>query len=266
MGRRLFWHRLLNAGELLACSRRWGWKAFEDWADKQHLIVTGHSTVDCRENVKACLLCRYDNTSMDFSKVRTIGASREFSKGFLTTYGKLQSGPYASNNINAVGKDHVSLPKNAHPVTHCDVYEDRPVLVLSNDDIFNIGHYINDVATIWNMLVMWGLNGKQAVLLNFDGLRNSGPAGGSHRLMLGNDPDNHGPYVGYFNSWFQELTKAKDYGSKKVCFKSLYFMPNPGLPWFWNDWGRVSDCTLVASSPLYQSFNLFLMKKWQVRR
>jgi hypothetical protein len=34
------------------------------------------------------------------------------------------------------------------------------------------------------------------------------------------------------------------------------------MPWFWNDWGQVTDCSLVAASPLYQSFNLFARQKW----
>jgi hypothetical protein len=197
----MFWmvnviYRLLVAGELLPCSRRWGWEAFADWAAKNHTIVTGYSHVNCRENVKACLLCRYENSTMDFSFVSVSGSTRSFQQGFLTTFGELYSGPFASNNINAVGKKHVHYPKDARPrskevkvfnaeATRCDEYEERPVFVLSNDDTGNIGHYMNDVATIWNMLVMWGIDGQDAVMLNFDGLRNTGPAGVSitHRLF-----------------------------------------------------------------------------------
>jgi hypothetical protein len=81
--------------------------------------------------------------------------------------------------------------------------------------------------------------------------------------MVLNSPDEHGPYAAYFESWFKVMKKARDYDSRRICFKNLYFMPNPGLPWFWNDWGRISDCSLVGPSPLYQSFNVYLLKKWQ---
>lgn len=81
----------------------------------------------------------------------------------------------------------------------CDIVESRPTFVLSNDDIFNLGHYINDVMNIWNMIVLSNIDSKDAVLLNIDGLRSGGPSGGpANRLMVPSSPDTHGPYVGYY--------------------------------------------------------------------
>ena len=35
----------------------------------------------------------------------------------------------------------------------------------------------------------------------------------------------------------------------------------PGVPWFWNDWGRENECSRLSPSPLYQSFNVFLRQR-----
>jgi hypothetical protein len=60
-------------------------------------------------------------------------------------------------------------------------------------------------------------------------------------------------------------------------------MPVPGVPWldansnffpvalfnfcisirFWNDWGRVNECSLQGPSPLFQSFNQHLRSRWK---
>ena len=63
-----------------------------------------------------------------------------------------------------------------------------------------------------------------------DGLRTGGPAGGpSHRLMLANDPDNWGPYIGYYRSAFKEMKRSVEYRNKRVCYKEAYFQPYPGI-------------------------------------
>lgn len=113
------------------------------------------------------------------------------------------------------------------------------------------------------MVVMANHHFKDSVLLNIDGIRAGGPAGGPpHRLMNPSDPDRHGPYSDYFRSWFKELRRGVEYGNKRVCFKEIYFQPLPGVPWFWNDWGIVNQCSMQSSSPLYQSFNVFLRQQW----
>ena len=40
--------------------------------------------------------------------------------------------------------------------------------------------------------------------------------GPAHRLMVAESPDSHGPYSGYFDSWFGEVKKAVDYKNQKV--------------------------------------------------
>ena len=36
----------------------------------------------------------------------------------------------------------------------CDVTVRKSTFLLSNDDIYTLGHYSNDLMTIWNILVM----------------------------------------------------------------------------------------------------------------
>lgn len=196
---------------------------------------------------------------MDFRKMRETGQSRSFDSGFITLFGERLGGyaalpMYPGISIQNDPNNHI------HRSGTCDVYETRPTFVLSNDDIFNLGHYINDVIGIWAMTVLAGRKSKESILLNIDGLREGGPAGGpAHRLMLPQSPDAHGPYSpSYYGTWFADVQMAKAHKKESVCYSELYIFPLPGVPWFWNDWGRINDCSMVASSPLYQSFNVFL--------
>jgi hypothetical protein len=211
---------------------------------------------------------QYRDVVMDFGKAHVHSSSRTFDEGFLTVHGEMLNYAHAPKvpgwavrSTNGA-KDSKGAVEAMHE--RCDVVEHRPTFVLSNDDIFNLGHYYNDVMGIWGMLTMAGVDSKQAVLLNIDGLRAGGPAGvGSHRIMVPGKPDEHGPYIGYFKSWFADIHKAVDFGTKKVCYKELYLPPMPGVPWFWNDWGQVNDCSVQAPSPLYQSYNLFMRGHWK---
>lgn len=135
--------------------------------------------------------------------------------------------------------------------------------VLSNDDPFNLGHYMNDVMGMWNMVALSNHTARESVLLNIDGVRSGGPAGGpAHRIMLVHDPDTHGPFSElYFHKWFAEVQRGVERPLKKVCYRSLYFFPQPGVPWFWNNWGRVDECSVRSASPLYQSFSVFLRQR-----
>ncbi len=202
------------------------------------------------------------NVTIDFSKARVEGQSRSFRPGFLNlfgtptvTYGKIP--PYP-------GIQH--FDKEISPSMddgQCDEIEERPTFVLSNDDIFNLGHYMNDVMGIWSMFSIANYYPSDSLLINMDGVRSDGPAGGpAHRLMLSQSPDNHGPYSEhYYHKWFSEVKKGIDYGQKRICYRSLYLFPLPGIPWFWNNWGRVDECSMISQSPLYQSFNVYLRQR-----
>ena len=66
----------------------------------------------------------------------------------------------------------------------CDVHEKRPAFVMSNDDIYNLGHYMNDVMGVWCMLLLANKDSRESVLVNMDGVRRRGPAGGDfHRTF-----------------------------------------------------------------------------------
>lgn len=218
--------------------------------------------------VNSLLVLQHGNVMLDFSKAVPRNNVRGFSDGFINTYGskKKNYGSYphfpGAKHTVLEGEQAASFKLE----DHCEIVESRPTFLLSNDDIFNLGHYYNDLMGMWNMVVLANKDFADSVLLNMDGFREYGPAGGpNHRLMLASDPDNHGPYIGYYNSWFGEVKKAKDYGNKKVCFKEIYFPPTPGVPWFWNDWGQLNDCSAQAASPLYQSYNVFMRQKWRAK-
>ena len=234
--------------------------------------ATSDSTVTCVEELKTASFCRMQNVDIDFTRMVRTGISRAFKPGFIQTFGEFTNSSskgspppkWAPYDID--GKIHRGT--GTRPVFKtdehaCDIMETRPTFVMSNDDIYNIGHYMNDVMAVWAASVLAETNTKQAVLLNIDGVRRRGPAGlASHRLMNTSNPDEHGPYRGYYDSWFQEQQRGVQYSNSKVCFKEVYFQALPGIAWFWGDWGLVTPCSIEAPSPLYQSFALFLRRRW----
>ena len=252
----------LKLGKLQSCEERWGWSYLNNWLKSARTLVRGQSTVTCGSEIKTSTFCRYANVVVDFSKATVSLSSRAFARGFVHTYGELDQSAGDFPDVPGILHEHVGRSE-AHKDMRCDEIEKRPVFVISNDDIFNLGHYMNDVMTVWNMVTLSKRDSKTAVLINFDGIRAGGPAGGgAHRLMLASRPDEHGPFGGYFESWFGEVRKATDYAKKRVCFAELYFQPFPGVPWFWNDWSAINDCSVKSASPLFQSFNLFFRKRW----
>ena len=99
-----------------------------------------------------------------------------------------------------------------------------------------------------------------------------GPSGGApHRILDRADPDTlKQPFAAHYQSWFGKgIKNPSSYGindvggtQKRVCFKELYILPYPSVPFVWNEWRALSECAGLAPSPLYQSFNLFLRNHW----
>ena len=180
-------------------------------------------------------LCfQHHNVLVDFSALGTQGPSRTFGEGFITTFGTRHT---HSVYPQYAGFKHATVDESAAASFDskrlCDEVETLPTFVLSNDDIYNMGHYFNDVVGMWSMLTLADTDSQQSLLINIDGIRHGGPAGGPpHRLMESNDPDKHGPYAESLESWFEEVRKGVDYKQKKVCFKQIYFPQIPGMNQF----------------------------------
>ena len=252
-------NEIVASGDIQACDAKWGWGMFDSWIRNKKAIISGHSTATCAVNAVTSTYCRLTDVVVDFSKARVNGITREFSTGFLTTYGD-QVSPLAV----APGHTHVTVPIGQKADMQCDVMESRPTFFISHDDIFNLGHHINDVVAVWSMAVLAGRSTADNLLVNMDGLREGGPAGGpKHRMMVATDPDAWGPYIGFYKSWFGDMKRAAEYRQMRVCYSEVYFQPYPGIGWFWNNWGHVDECSKQGPSPLYQSFSLFMRQRWE---
>lgn len=257
---------LIQLGHPQTCREKWGWQFLETWLNNlngKNNHNSRNANPDCYTSMKANTFCRLTNATLEFSKVKIhAGESRSFEKGFVKTYGK---GTGAKVEV-APGYFHSTKESFQYVQSKCDVWERRPTFVLSNDDSFNLSHYINDVIMMWSMLLLSGRNGLESLMINFDGIRKGGPAGGvAHKIVKRGQPDAHGPFGLYVDSWFQEVNTAVSYGQKHVCFSEIYFQYFPGFPWFWNDWSRENECSHLGPSPLYQSFSLFLRNNWKRR-
>lgn len=252
---------VIALGHAQSCTERLGWPALEAWAAKRLEIDTrgGTSSISCGSNVKSSTFCRFRNASVDFSRVHISGKSRSFDPGFLHL--SLQNRPQPS--VTGIVPGFATSTNEPH----CTLTEVRPTFFISHDDNFNFGHHMNDVMTLWTMISLSGRSSQASVLVNMDGLREGGPGGSGHRLMIENDPDNLGPFAEYYYYWFGEggVVRAKDYGTSKVCYDEVYFQPAPGLAYIWQDWFVVSACSEIGPSPLFQSFHFDIARGYRGR-
>ena len=277
---------LIQFNTLFSCNRRLGWGFFDYWLS-QRSKGRKNDGLECITSNKANKFCKFNNGTVDFSKSTVLSASREFSNGFLISHGQ-----HHNEDPPLPGYKHIETASlNPKDIKDCTVWETRPTFVLSNDDVFNLSHYMNDVIMIWSMLILAGVSGyhllthshtfshtlmlyfyviitilllgQDSLLINMDGIRVGGPAGKPARgLVSAGNPDEHGPFSSYFVSWFNEMKKGVDYQQQRVCFKEIYFQYFPGYPWFWGDWSMDNSCSFRGPSPLYQSFSLHLRTNW----
>lgn len=230
-----------------SCDEKWGWSLLKDWASNVKTVVPSTevkqtdgtvrnigSSVKCGTNHVSAQYCKYNRVVVDFSKGLPSGQQRHFSPGFVTAYSSVPGAqnaggvsvpgftvePLTSTERSLAEKNPGSYPARAH----CDVIETRPTFIMSHDDIYNLGHHVNDVMMVWAMVVMAGRAANTSLFINMDGIRRGGPAGGPpHRLMNANNPDANTPYLGYYSSWFNQLARAVEYKSQRVCFDEVYF-------------------------------------------
>jgi hypothetical protein len=250
---------LVQFDKLFSCNRRLGWGFLAYWLSKRSNPKPSDG-IECITNNKANKFCRYTNVTIDFGKVAIRNGIREFSSGFVESHGT------SPGKVDPPVPGYKHIPTSSlHPrdIGDCDSWESRPTFFLSNDDPFNLSHFMNEVIMVWSMLVLAGAESSESLLINMDGIRSGGPAGGPpHRIIKPQSPDDHGPFSAYFHSWFEEVKKGTEYGTRRVCFKEAYFQYFPGYPWFWGDWTTDNSCSFRGPSPLYQSFSLHLRSRW----
>ncbi len=266
----------IKLSKIQTCNQRFGWEFFKRWRAVNTKIIEPASTrakndsnVACIEELKTSTLCRMENVEIDYSRMKTGLSMRNFKPGFVQTFGKMVYKNFQEKKnfppFEILGKLHRSGERAIHDTKEhmCDIIESRPTFIMSNDDIYNIGHYFNDIMAVWASSVLAGVDTRHSVLINIDGVRAKGPGGGiPHKLMNNSNPDEHGPYRAYYDSWFQEQLRGIELQKKKICYRELYFQSLPGIAWFWGDWGQETQCSKQAASPLYQSFSLFLRRRW----
>ena len=160
-----------------------GWELFNDWLHDQKLFIDGSSVVKCAVNRGRYYSCKFSNVTVDFSKARQEDRIRVFAKGFFTTHGVMHNIKFM---FDIFGKFHYEEDRTrSHDyLGKYEVTERRPTFIISHNDIFNLGHHMNNIMNVWQMSVLAGNNTKDSLLINFDGFRENGPAGGdAHRPL-----------------------------------------------------------------------------------
>ena len=148
----------------LTCNQRLGWYFFENWLRQRYKNKSARTDgIECASSHKTNALCRLSNATVDFSQATAVNGARQFGRGFVTSYGT------SNTNVKpAPGYLHrptSTVQSQDNPaLAQCDLWEERPTFVLSNDDPFNLSHYMNDVIMIWSMLVLAGRSGTAVCL------------------------------------------------------------------------------------------------------
>lgn len=162
--------RLLSFGKLQSCEQRWGWRSISDWLTTAEVYVKsetksdstsssgstnnsiGLSRVECAKSFKTSVFCQFMNVTLDFSKVFIYENTRQFNSGFFQLH-TLSSSTSRQIPIEIPGLQVNKRGGLTEPI-ECSVVESKPTFLLSNDDIYNLGHFSNDLITIWSMTLM----------------------------------------------------------------------------------------------------------------
>jgi hypothetical protein len=206
---------VIRFGRLLSCSDRWGEQMLSHWNSTTIEIVKPFNSLSssmlCKSSTQSSM-CTLRNVALDFSKILTLNVQREFAKGFVETFGLRNASIDASSLFPINSWSH--LEGRDISAGKCEVWEQRSTYIMSHDDIFNLGHHIEDVANVWVMLMLTQADVDsasdrmlpEALFVNVDGIRASGPAGGPrHRLMVKGDPDVLSNFS-YYETWFRHVS------------------------------------------------------------
>ena len=203
--------------KVLNCNDRWGESMVRNWKLNNIPIVQSEKNSDssliCKKSFHSSF-CTVTNGVIDFSRAEITQLRRLFQNGFVRTFGILNNKNFENNPDIFPVSGWINTEYSAISTAKCTRWEQRPTYIMSHDDIFNLGHHIEDVANVWMMLLLSSPDGLlsfnsnqliDALFINMDGVRRSGPAGGEfNRLMVPNNPDELGPY-NYYSTWFSEV-------------------------------------------------------------
>ena len=96
---------------------------------------------------------------LDFSQVQIIGNIRSFGSRFfnikLNQSDDMSEHPLLQHiqaSLNIPSGDLITIASLSDDI--CDIWEEKPVFLSSNDDIYNLGHFSEDLITTWAMVVM----------------------------------------------------------------------------------------------------------------
>jgi hypothetical protein len=121
-----------------------------------------------------------------------------------------------------------------------------PVLIVSHDSVFNLGHLFEDVLNWWMVAKLNKLETKSLAVLNIDGLRPTTIHMGRGRFF-NMPPDTLGPFADIFKVLFKEayslagnFTQDKGY----ICFEQgAYLMPSPVKAFLWEKFEVADPCS-----------------------
>lgn len=240
-------NELVTFGRHLSCDDTLGLGMVSAWLRAMRPVVTGDSRVDCALSEVNHLFCSLRRVTVDFGKARLTHSNRVFEPGFVTYHGAVADAALFAR-LEGLCPGLASSP--ADYGSACEVTETRAVFVVGHDDVFNLGHHLEDLLKVWSAGQLAGEPLRDALLLVVDNLVARGPAG-EGRLMSADQPDHCGPFCDYYRAWFGErsVLRAADFGAKRVCFERL-LLPTSGRAWVWQDWSAENAVTMPIHSCL----------------
>ena len=211
------------------------------------------SKVHCYDSVSNARFCYFENVVIDYSKFHDevrggrSTKTRNFDDGFLQSDCDSKYNDIKFYKIYSPGLDKEN--------TVCDHVFNETVLMMSHDNIRNLGHTMSDFMNVW--LMLWLANEAQNIrdisFLNMDALR------------LGhNYDDDLGAFGLHYKTAFKKVYKAIDFGASKVCFKKLIVQPTPVLLFTWDGWWQDMDCTFKGPSSMFQQWNMQIRQNYGI--
>lgn len=196
--------------------------------------------------------------------------SRNFESGYLT----VPSCPNSPVSASWYTPLHDTMPEvtySTEPLNleQCSRVISEPVMIVSHDHVYNLGHLFEDVMNWWLAGALSGRPLKTLSVLNIDGLKAGTVMSGRGRY-IGNvkSPDGFGPFKEMFDvlfhqtySLYSDLTADRP----RVCLAGgVFFYPSPIKSFLWEKFEVVDPCSKkMTSSHLYTSFHDTLITSWQ---
>lgn len=271
-------------GRMINCDDVYGPSFIDYWKNHtRDICQTNTGKYICKTSVLNHVQCSFTNITLDLSKISRGDldlTSRKtsddpFKRVFKPGFIKLNCNRYGNKMSETdVLEKYLPVFDSTYNSSHCDVrIRNTPVIIVSHDYVYNLGHFFEDVMNWWLVSELLGVDTKDAILLSVDGLRPGNIIKGAGRWVQNPKmPDDLGPFRMILDVLFKQSIGLLSHWRNvshppKVCIEQAHFYPMQLVGFLWENFELVDSCSLPSASTvpsyLHQKFQLNYLRHWR---